>query len=300
MHWILLSLLSALFLGWYDVAKKAAVHNNAVPPVLLLNVMTAAMLWLPLALVSHFRPDTLESTPFQVVAIGWTAHLLLLTKSCLVAVSWTCAFFALKHLPISIATPIRATSPLWTVLVAVTVWGERPSINQWVGMLIILLAFLAFSRVGKTEGIHFHRDPWIGCMLAATLLGSLSALYDKFLLQTVGLSPATVQCWFSIYLVPAMLPLWFRWLWLERRQKPFQWRWSIPAIAVMLLVADFLYFSAVSHPEALISIISPVRRTSIVIPFMVGIFWLAEHNWRPKAACIAAMLLGVYLLSPSK
>lgn len=134
-------------------------------------------------------------------------------------------------------------------------------------------------------------------IIGATLLGSLSALYDKYLLQVVKLSPVVVQAWFSIYLVPFMLPLAIRWYRLERVENPFRWRWSIPLIAISLLIADFTYFTAISNADALISVISPLRRTSIIIAFLFGILQLKESHWRPKAACIAAILLGVYLLS---
>ena len=112
MSWILLSLLSALFLGLYDIAKKVAVRDNAVPPVLLCNVATAAMLWIPLAAISRCSPSVLSGTLLMVERLGWQVHVMLAAKSCLVAASWTFAFFALKHLPISIATPsVRFSEP---------------------------------------------------------------------------------------------------------------------------------------------------------------------------------------------
>ena len=109
--------------------------------------------------------------------------------------------------------------------------------------------------------------------------------------------PVSVQAWFSIYLVPVMLPLVIRWWRRDRQQTPFQWRWSIPMIAVLLLVADYAYFKAVAEPDALISVISPLRRTSVIIAFAFGILRLKEKNWRMKAPCIGAILLGAYLLS---
>lgn len=296
MQWILLSLLSAVFLGLYDVARKSAVRDNAVPPVLLLNVLTTAIIWLPLVLLSRWT-GVLEDSSFYVDRIDPQTHGLLFLKSLLVGASWMLAFFALKHLPISIAAPIRSTSPFWIVLVATSLLGERPGQMQWLGMLILLAAFFAFSRVGQREGVHFRRNKWIVCIVLATVLGALSALYDKYLLQTCGIRPSTVQAWFSIYLVLVMLPLNGYWVIYERSKSPFQWRWTIPAIAIALLVTDYLYFLAITDADAMIAIISPVRRTSVIIPFTVGILWLREKNARPKAICIALMLLGVLLLS---
>lgn len=297
MQWILLSLVSAVFLGIYDLTKKYAVHGNAVPPVLLLNVTSAATICSPFIVISWLQPDWLKATPFFVTTICPQWHALIFCKAVLVGTSWTLALFALKHLPLSIAAPIRSTSPLWTVLIAATLLYERPTEQQWSGIAIIILAFSLFSRVGRTEGIHFRTNRWVIFMIIATLLGSISSLYDKFLLQNLKLQPATLQAWFSIYLVPVMLPLTIRWFRRDRKEKPFQFRWSIPMIAVTLLTADFLYFIAVSTPDALISIVSPIRRTSVIIPFLFGVTRLAEKNWKRKLACIALMLLGVWLVS---
>lgn len=295
--WITLSLCSAIFLGLYDIAKKSAVRDNAVPPVLLLNVLTAALLWSLPILMSYVAAGRGFGVSIDSLSdISARQHILLFAKSVLVGASWTLALFALKHLPISIATPIRSTSPLWVLACAVLVLGERPSGSQWLGIAIVLLAFLSFSRVGLREGIRFHRDRWIAMMLGATLLGSASSIYDKFLLQTMQMSPAVVQAWFSIYLVPVMCPLAGYWYWFQRRANPFQWRWSIPMIAVLLLIADYLYFFAITEPGALISVISTLRRSSVIVAFLFGVLQLKEQNWRAKAPCIVAILIGVILI----
>ena len=297
MNWILLSILSAVMLGLYDVAKKLSVRENAVPVVLLLNVSVGAAICLPLIIWSAVLPDTVPIELLRVDALSLSDHALIFSKSCLVGASWTFAFFALKHLPLSIAAPIRATSPIWTVLIAVPFLGERPNWIQWSGMLVTLVGFWMFSAVGRREGIRFARNRWVGCMVVATVLGALSGIYDKILLQTWGMRPTNVQVWFAVYLVPVTLPLALRWYWLERSESPFQWRRVILLVSPILLVADMFYFTAVADPEAMISVISTVRRCSVVIAFAVGIRAFGEANFRPKAFCVAAILLGVFLIT---
>ncbi len=306
MHWFSLSLLSAGFLGFYEIAKKVSVRDNAVPPVLFFNVITSALLWLPFVIWSKAASETIPFEMLRVASLTGTAHGQLFLKAIIAGSSWIFASFALKHLPMSIAAPIRASSPLWTILIATLFMQERPSPLQWVGVAIILVSFWAFSLVGRREGIHFHRDRWVGFMLLATLLGSLSALYDKYLLQNKSMTPSTVQAWFSIYLVVFMTPLMIHWTMRRRKLERFQWRWAIPMIAVLLLVSDFLYFSAIAdrdellNKSSMISLISPLRRTSVVIAFIAGILMYKEKNWRSKAVCIVTMLTGVYVLSFSK
>lgn len=297
MSWITLSLISALLLGLYDIAKKSAVGDNAVPPVLLLSAGTGAVVWCSVLMLSSFVGESMRAVLSPVYETTGRQHILLALKSLLVGTSWTFAFFSLKHLPISIASPIRATSPLWTVLAAICFMGERPSYMQIAGMLVILFAFMAFSQVGRQEGIRFRRDYWVGAMIVATLLGASSALYDKYLLQTEGIAPVAVQAWFSIYLVPVMLPLCTYWFMKERKSNPLKWRISIPLVALLLLATDLIYFTAISKPDALIAVISPIRRTSVIVSFAFGILCLREKNWQGKAACIVAILAGVWMLA---
>lgn len=249
--------------------------------------------FIPLGTLS---PDSYPAAQFLVQPLSAREHGLLFLKSMLVAGSWVLSYFALKHLPLSIAGPIRAAAPIWTILFAVTLMGEVPTGWQWWGIGIVIVAFYAFSLVGRLEGIHFYRDKWVGFMVAATFLGAGSALYDKFLLQTVRIEPATVQAWFSLYLVVVMLPFYLLWLRGAWPRGHFEWRWSIPLIGLLLLGADFLYFLAIAQENALIAVVSPIRRTAVIISFLGGIYLHKELNFRPKFLCILGMLIGVALL----
>lgn len=298
MSWILLSLVSAVFLGLYDLLKKSSVRDNAVVPVLFFSTLAGAIVWIPLLIWSNVSPLSIPQI-ILVDTIGIREHGLLFGKSALVAASWIFGYFAFKHLPLSIAGPIRATGPLFTILFAVLVFGEQPTAYQMTGVAVILGSFYAFSFAGKLEGIRFLRNKWVGFLMVATLLGATSALYDKFLLQSERITVPTVQAWFSIYLVVVMAPfalLWLRGVWPRGR---FEWRWSIPMVGIALLAADFAYFAAIRDPDALISVITPIRRACVIITFFAGIFWLGEQNGKIKGLCVAGILLGIVLLNLS-
>ena len=302
LNWIALTLIAGLFLGLYDIAKKQALTGNAVPPVLLFNVLTGALLWAgPVVWAASFPGIRLGPVADQIVAelreLGPRDHGLLFLKSLLVGSSWFFAFFALKHLPISVAAPIRATSPVWTFFLAVAWLGERPAVAQWAGVVLIMGSFVAISRVGRGEGVKILGSPWVGFMVLATMISTACALYDKYLLQNCHYTPAVVQAWFSIYLVPVMLIPAAVWSASGRARSRFQWRWSIPWIAVLLLAADFAYYSAVCQEGALISVISPLRRVSVLVPFWFGVTALGEAQWKVKLSCILALLAGVALIA---
>lgn len=294
MHWIVASLLSALFLGFYDLCTKHAVRANAVLPVLFFANLCSASVWAML-MAAHALQPTDFPEGLVVAPLTWFQHGQLLLKSVIVGFSWVCSYFALKHLPVSLAAPIRATAPIWTLIGALLLLGERPSWVEMLGIGITLGSFVGLSIAGSREGVHFHRDKWVGWLVAGTVLGALSGLYDKFLLGHAGFATATVQAWFSIYLAALFLPLAVGWKlrWWPRNE--FHWRWSIVGVSAALLVADFVYFSALRDSDALVSLVSSLRRGSTLVAFAGGVLLFGELNWRAKLPAVIGVLAGIVL-----
>jgi drug/metabolite transporter (DMT)-like permease len=298
--WFLPVLCSAFFLGIYDIFKKKSLSHNAVFPVMFISSATALCVMLPLIVLSYKGIITASSLFFVPFSSAQT-HVLIFVKSCIVQTSWIFAFFALKHLPVSIVSPIRATAPVWTLLGAIVLFGERLSLLQWLAVGLIFVCLFAYSRVGKREEIHFTRNKWVLFIFAATVFASISALYDKYLLNTLGIHRMEVQAWFSVYqfiLISILLYVFYRG---ENRQKnPFQWRWTIPLIGICLLFADFFYFYALSLPQALIALISLVRRGSVIVAFVAGAVIFKEKNIARKAVILFGILCGIALLYVAK
>jgi bacterial/archaeal transporter family protein len=298
MSWLLLAACSALFLGLYDVAKKISLDKNAVLPVLFACSSCGLVCLLPVAWLSWAFPEQAQRWALFIAPMSWDGHLLVLAKAGLVSLSWVLTFFAIKHLPISLASPIRASAPLFTVLGAITVFGELPTRVQVVGIALILASYGLFSVIGRNEGIHFQRNQWVWLLFAGTLVASLSGLYDKHLLQGARLQAMSVQFWFTLYNA-AIQGFIVKWVWLPRRRPDttqFQWRWSIALVGLLLLLADNVYFRALSQQGALVSVISTIRRSNVVISFTLGSLLFHEHQRRKKAFALVGVLIGVILL----
>ena len=294
MHWIAASLVSALFLGVYELCTKHAVRDNAVVPVLFFSTLTGAAVWVGLLMVQMLHPGTLPAS-LVTDPLTLVQHLQLVLKSVIVAASWVFTYFALKHLPLSLGSPIRATSPLWTLFGAILILGERPTWLETVGVLTTLASFVGLSVAGSREGVHFHRNKWVGFLIAGTLLGAVSSLYDKYLLGRLHFSVPTVQAWFSVYLVVLFTPFAIGWKrrWWSRNE--FHWRWSIPFIALSLLVADYIYFSALRDPASLVAVVMSLRRGSTLVGFAGGLLLFGEKNGLQKLPAVIGILVGIVL-----
>ena len=295
-HWLLLSLFSALFLGGYEVSRKAALADNA--PLLVL-LTASAFGWLSLASVLLVADGTAwaQQAGLSLHPLAPIEHLAIAAKAALVSLSWVFAYVAVKHLPITVAGPLRAVSPALTGLGALVLIGESPSPRQWCGIAIIFAGYLAFARVGRMEGISFIKSKWIWLLVLGTLVGAMSGLYDKYLLQRVELQPTTLQFWFLAYatVLQGMISLFFLFPMRETRHG-YRFVWTAPLAGVFLVLADQFYFHALAQQEALVSVVSLVRRSSVIVSFSLGSLIFRERFVKNKAGALLIVLLGLAVL----
>ena len=329
--WLILAFFSAAMLGFYDASKKASLKDNAVLPVLLLNTIFSTVIFSPFLMdylggFGWFNGTFLDTSPFQGKAqtpagqqiietacslptarsahnflginpLGPSAsiikaHLMVVLKAFIVLSSWICGYFGLKHLPLTIVGPINATRPVLVLLGALLLFGERLNICQWVGVVLSLSSIFLMSKAGKKEDIDFKNNKWIWCVAAATLMGAVSGLYDKFIMKS--LSPMFVQSWFNFYQMIIMAVI-CSLIWYPSRHKttPFRWSRAIPLISIFICIGDFAYFTSLSEPDSMISVVSLVRRSSVIISFLCGVVIFKERNIRAKLVDLALILLGM-------
>lgn len=299
--WLAYSFLSAALLGFYDVFKKKSLRGNAVIPVLCLNTLFCSLIFLPMVFLS-LSGHLAQGSLFYIPVAGWEVQRYVLLKALIVLSSWLLGYFGMKHLPITIVGPINATRPVLVLIGALLVYGERLNLYQWIGVLLALFSLFLLSRSGKKEGIDFRHNKWIVFIALASILGAVSGLYDKYLMASpenggVGLDRMVVQSYYNFYQFGLMgLVLLFLWLPVRKKTTPFSWHWSILMISLFLCAADFVYFYALSLDGAMISIVSMVRRGSVLVSFLFGALIFREKNLRSKAVDLLLVLLGMIFL----
>jgi transporter family protein len=293
--WLYFAFLSALFLGIYEVCKKASLSRNAVIPVLFLNTLFGSLIFLPFVLISVFFPETLEGSAFYTPPVSMRVHGLIFLKSLIVLSSWIFNYFATKHLPLTLSGPVKATQPVIVLLGALLIFGERLNLYQWSGVFMAIVSFYLLSRSGRKEGINFSHNKWMIFLVLSVITGAVSGLYDKFLMSRMDVM--TVQSWFNFYqfflMMPVLLLLWYPG---RKKTTAFRWNWYIPLISVFLAFADFLYFQALTYPDSMISIVSMVRRSNVFVVFLAGAWIYREKNLKSKAFDLILVLIGMFFL----
>ena len=293
--WLTLAFTSAALLGFYDAAKKKALTGNAVLPVLLLNTLFSTLFFVPAILSTEFGLGWFDHTVLASTPGTATAHGLVILKSVIVLTSWIFGYFGMKHLPITIVGPINATRPVMVLVGAFLLFGERLNAYQWIGVVLALVSLFLLSRSSRREGVDFTHNLWILFVALSALTGAVSGLYDKYIMTR--LDPVFVQSWYNLYQF-LMMAVVVAVLWLPRRghTTPFRWSWAIPLISIFLTLADFAYLYALQDPNAMISIVSMIRRGSVVVSFLCGAVVFHERNLRSKAVDLAFILVGMVFL----
>ena len=291
--WWTLAFISAVLLGFYDAFKKASLKGNAVIPVLFLNTLFSSLILLPFAIRSGWG--------------SWDVQGYIFLKSCIVLSSWLAGYYAMKHLPLTIVGPVNATRPVLVLIGAMLIFGERLNIYQWIGVILAILSYFFLRRSGRKEGIVFRGNRWVYCLVLAAVIGAASGLYDRYLMSPsgAGLDRLQVLSWYNIYQCFMMgIMLLFLWLPLYRKKKrngkpgttPLHWRWTIPCISIFLCAADFVYMWALSEQDAMVSVVSMIRRSSVIVSFLFGAMVFKEKNLRAKALDLILMLIGMFFL----
>ena len=300
--WVVLAFLSALCLGGYDISKKIALRGHRIVDVLTFSILISSLiLSLPLIL-SCLCPESMTGTAFYVPRMDMQAHLLTLLKSCIVLSSWVFAYISLKHLPLSVVSPMQATSPMWTLIGALFIFGERLNAWQWVGIGLAVGSIFVFSFRKPTHPLTANR--YYIALALAILIGSCSGLYDKFLMRRYDHN--AVQVYYNFYQAVMMLVVWtidrfaLRARTDVRRQQgphqPYDWL-PIVLISVFLVVSDNVYMLALRDPDSLIAVVSTIRRGGAAVSFAYGLIFLHEPDPRKKIACMAGIMAGLVCLA---
>ena len=301
--WTILAFVSALCLGCYDISKKAALRSNSVADVLTVSICVSAIILAVPLLVSRCAPQMLEGTLFFVPEMSLKGHLFTLLKSLIVLSSWIFAYMSLKHLPISVVSPMQATRPMWTLVGALLLFNERLNNWQWTGVLLAIGTVFVFSFRNRNEIRREKTDArYYVCLVLAILIGACSGLYDKYLMRRFDHN--AVQVYYTLYQAVMMLVIWFvhkvrhgQSASLKENLAALQ---SVPAvilISVFLIISDNVYMLALSDPDSLIAVVSTIRRGGAVIGFAYGLLFLKEKDPLHKILCMAGICAGLICLA---
>ncbi|MBO4610931.1 MAG: DMT family transporter [Bacteroidales bacterium] len=286
--WLWLALLSAFLLGFYDICKKKALAKNGPIEVLFAVTLISTLFLAPCLF--------LYRGPFE-------HHLMLMVKALLVGASWISGMYALKLLPITTVSPLKATRPFFVVLLSLLIFGERLNALQYAGVALALASIALMSFSGRRDGQGgdpgSRRERRAGYLAISVSIaaGVASALYDKHIMAQM--EPLFVQSWANLYItiVVGLYMLALRaFVRASSERASFRWDWTLLLTAVLITGADMAYFFALGSEGALLSVISIVRRCAVLVTFVFGALIFKEKNLRGKSFALLFLLAGMVCL----
>ncbi|MEZ4672089.1 MAG: DMT family transporter [Anaerolineae bacterium] len=266
---------------WNFLAKRASGDTAFV----WLFSALATVIYLPLAIFilvvqqPHIGPE-------EVGAVGVTcalhvAYYMLLNRGYRVG-------------DLSLVYPIaRGAGPLLSVVGAVFLLGERPSLLAVSGMLLIVAGVVVVTG-SPTRARQDGATPAIIYGLLVALSIAAYTLWDK---QVVSfyLIPPLILTWTSGLVRVVVLAPYAAQHWQQVRQDWQRFRKEALGIAVLDSLSYILFLIALSFSE--VSHLAPLRQTSILIGAFLGARLLAEDAGRRRLAAAVVMMAGVIALA---
>jgi drug/metabolite transporter (DMT)-like permease len=195
---------------------------------------------------------------------------------------------------LSVVYPIaRGTAPLITMLCAVLLLHERPTLLAVAGALFIGCGAIVLTgdprklrESGNLHGVAYAL--LTGCMIASY------TLVDKVAVA-VWLIPPLVQDWAAnLGRVVLMTPMALK----KRDEIPATWqraRKEIVAVAVLCPLSYILVLTAMVFTP--VSYVAPAREISILVAALMGTQLLAEGDVGRRLAAAGAMVVGIVCLA---
>lgn len=280
MAWAWLVLLYGVLKGARDVAKKKAMEKSSVLGVLFFYTFLSFLMVLPEAKGAMGVPAPL---------MGATV-----IKSFVIFVGWICGFKALEKMPVSLYGILDLSQMLFTMLLGVVFLGERMTLLQGAGLLLVLsgLVMLRAGKNGgamKSEGVEMK---WVGMALICCLFNGISGTMDKVLMKSM--TSVQLQFWYMFFLSG------FYGLYLLIRKIRIDWKsvlkngW-IWLMAVLFVIGDRALFMANGMPDSRVTVMTLIKQSSCVMAIIGGRLIFREKNIGYKLICAGVVIAGILL-----
>ncbi len=288
--WIAFGLTAGIILGFYDFWTKKSMDRNNVIIIVLWSSLFGMLAWSSVIAIDYKNPIFLAS----IAKLGLKDQTLIFIKSLAMTLSWLMAYYSVKALPMSFSGAVRASGPLWTLIGGLLLLQEIISLAQFFLICVSIAAYYALSQVGKKEGISVLKSKPVFMMLVATILSAITTVYDKYLIQNIGIPPITIQIVsaFQRFIIAIIIYSIYN----KKLKSNITWTFYIPLVGVSWVVAEYIYFLAIMQVESNVTYLSIFRRTSLVIGFILSAIFIGEKNVKQKSLIIFIIILSTILL----
>ncbi|WP_435747088.1 EamA family transporter [Microbacterium sp. PMB16] len=189
----------------------------------------------------------------------------------------------------------RGTGPFLSVIIAVLLLGERPSVVALFGVAAVIVGVVAIGLVDRGRGAGSRRlDPGLVFGVLTGVAIAVYTIWDAHVVRTWNLSPVAFMVGTTLLQVPfysfAVRRRWGA----VRALGRAQWR-RILVFGILSPLSYILVLSAIQI--APVALVAPLREVSVVLVSLFGVFVLRESRpgWRIAASLV--VVAGIVLLA---
>jgi drug/metabolite transporter (DMT)-like permease len=141
-NYILWAVFAAICIGASDTVSKYFINHVSVGSFLF--YVAFAQFFVSIA---YLKLEKQSLAQFKEVPKRLSEYKFALLGSLFVAIATMCLFLSFNFLLASIASPIAASGPIVTVILAVVFLHERASPKTWIGLLLVLISLVCIGIV---------------------------------------------------------------------------------------------------------------------------------------------------------
>lgn len=293
--WVVLSLISAFFFGLKDILVKKFLEKT--------KINSRELIFHEYVLVIVFVTIVFfDKIDFMSIYNFWGLYMF---KAFSVGMASYLYFKLLEKHEISLVSPLINLSPIFLLVLSSIFLSEKITIIHFLGILIVMIAtyFLEITmHHHDKDSPHTHHFMnltkkdynFFSQVIILLSVFSFAAISDKIILGDVNVY--TNMFFTSFFILYGLIFYYIRSKKLRQSLNIFNQSSMVLLISVLTIISNFLILLAIAIPNAMVSLIIPLRRTSTLFSSFFGGLIFHEKHLGKKLLSILLMLLGVALI----
>lgn len=288
MSWVLYSLISAVFASASAIVEKKTLFREHALEFSAALALTNAIITLPMLFfvgVSTFAP---------------VSFLLLALNSIAASVAFLLVTKGLRHMEVSVASPLLVLGPGATAILAFIFLGEELTRFQASGIIFMIVgAYILQTHKfgGLLEPIRiFWNSKYVHYILGAVVIYAFAGVLDRLLLSRYGIDPRAYLSVAHIIIAISFLCM-LKIFHGDLREVHKAFRdggWMIVGVAI--LTTGYRFADTLAIQIAPVGLVGSVKKLSALFTTIIGGELFHEENILRKAFACVVMLVGVAMI----
>ncbi len=284
-EYFLFIIISAFFHASFNLLMKRSLGNRSF---LFCAFFIATIISIMVTMIA----GDYKNIPWQLIPYVFGASFFYILYQILVSKSY-------ENGDISALYPLTVLSPIFIPIWAYIFLSEKITLLAGLGILITVVGAIIIKlnsfTLDEFKKIFTLNKEYLGARFAlgASFMYSIGAIFDK---SKIAFFPISTYLTIILFFMSLNILIYLA---LYKRQQPFQYitqHWKSALFGGITLYLSFFFFRF-ALKEVLVSIIVPIRQTSIIFAILLGVLMLKEKFEISNLIGSMIIILGITLIN---